>query len=137
MSAVLGSTLDRSNSDVVLIVDDVPDNLAVLHDALDESGYTVLVATGGEAALARAAQALPDIVLLDLEMPELDGFAVCQRLKEDERTALIPITILTGLDDREHRTRGIESGADDFLTKPVNMAALTSLVSRWLRATRG
>ena len=61
--------LDRSQSDVVLIVDDVPDNLAVLHDALDESGYTVLVATHGEAALQRAAQALPDIVLLDAMMP--------------------------------------------------------------------
>jgi hypothetical protein len=61
--------LDRSNSDVVLVVDDVPDNLSVLHDALDESGYTVLVATSGEAALQRAAQALPDIVLLDAMMP--------------------------------------------------------------------
>ena len=61
----LDQTLDRANSDVVLIVDDVPDNLAVLHDALDESGYTVLVATHGQAALERAAQVLPDIVLLD------------------------------------------------------------------------
>ena len=66
---VLAQTLDRANSDVVLIVDDVPDNLSVLHDALDESGYTVLVAAHGEAALARAAQALPDIVLLDAMMP--------------------------------------------------------------------
>ena len=70
--------LDRANSDVVLIVDDVPDNLSVLHDALDESGYTVLVATSGEAALQRAAQALPDIVLLDAMMPGMDGFEVAQ-----------------------------------------------------------
>ena len=68
--------LDRSESDVVLVVDDVPDNLSVLHDALDESGYTVLVATSGEAALQRAAQAVPDIVLLDAMMPGLDGFEV-------------------------------------------------------------
>ena len=67
-------TLDRANSDVVLIVDDVPDNLAVLHDALDESGYTVLVALSGAAALQRAAQALPDVVLLDAMMPGMDGF---------------------------------------------------------------
>ena len=67
----LAQTLDRANSDVVLIVDDVPDNLSVLHDALDESGYTVLVATSGEAALQRAAQALPDIILLDAMMPGL------------------------------------------------------------------
>ena len=71
----LARALDRTHADVVLVVDDVPDNLAVLHDALDESGYTVLVATSGEAALQRAAQAVPDIVLLDAMMPGLDGFA--------------------------------------------------------------
>ena len=75
-----GAALDRTDSDVVLIVDDVPDNLAVLHDALDESGYTVLVATHGEAALQRAAQALPDIVLLDAMMPGMDGFEVALSL---------------------------------------------------------
>ncbi len=79
----LDQTLDRANSEVVLIVDDVPDNLSVLHDALDESGYTVLVATHGEAALQRATQALPDIVLLDAMMPGMDGFEVARRLKRD------------------------------------------------------
>ena len=74
-------TLDRANSDVVLIVDDVPDNLSVLHDALDESGYTVLVALDGASALDRAAQALPDVILLDALMPGLDGFEVARRLK--------------------------------------------------------
>jgi signal transduction histidine kinase/DNA-binding response OmpR family regulator len=86
----LDRTLDRANSEVVLIVDDVPDNLAVLHDALDESGYTVLVATGGEAALARAAQALPDIVLLDAMMPGMDGFEVAKRLKAARRPRTSP-----------------------------------------------
>ena len=75
----LDHTLDRANSDVVLIVDDVPDNLAVLHDALDESGYTVLIATSGEAALKQARQAVPDIVLLDAMMPGMDGFEVARR----------------------------------------------------------
>jgi CheY-like chemotaxis protein len=79
--SALHPALDRANSDVVLVVDDVPDNLAVLHDALDESGYTVLVATSGAAALARAEQALPDIVLLDAMMPGMDGFEVARRLK--------------------------------------------------------
>jgi PleD family two-component response regulator len=79
------ATSMRANSDVVLVVDDVPDNLSVLHDALDESGYTVLVATSGEAALQRAAQALPDIVLLDAMMPGLDGFEVAKRLKAGRR----------------------------------------------------
>ena len=87
-SRSLDQTLDRANSDVVLIVDDVPDNLSLLHDALDESGYTVLVATDGESALNRAAQALPDIVLLDAMMPGMDGFEVARRLKAQAPTAL-------------------------------------------------
>jgi len=84
------AAFDRSGGDLVLIVDDVPDNLALLHDALDESGYTVLVATHGEAALQRAAQALPDIVLLDAMMPGMDGFEVARRLKAAPQTAHIP-----------------------------------------------
>ena len=74
---------DRANAGLVLIVDDVPDNLAVLHDALDEAGYTVLVATDGASALQRAAQAVPDIVLLDAVMPGMDGFEVARRLKAE------------------------------------------------------
>jgi putative two-component system response regulator len=78
----------------------------------------------------------PDLILLDVTMPELDGFAVCQRIKEDERTALIPITMLTGLDDREHRTRGIEAGADDFLTKPFEQSILRARIRSQLRLKR-
>ncbi len=92
---------------VVLIVDDMPDNLAVLHDALDESGYTVLVATDGASAIARAAQALPDIVLLDALMPGMDGFEVARRLKADEATAPIPIVFMTGADRHRARARRV------------------------------
>ena len=94
--STLGSPVpfDRAHSDVVLIVDDVPDNLAVLHDALDESGYTVLVATSGETALQRATQSLPDIVLLDAMMPGMDGFEVAKRLKANPLTAHIPIVFM-------------------------------------------
>ena len=101
----LNSPIDRSTADVVLIVDDVPDNLSVLHDALDESGYTVLVATNGESALQRAAQAVPDIVLLDAVMPGLDGFEVARRLKARAETAHIPIVFMTGLTETEHVVR--------------------------------
>jgi DNA-binding NarL/FixJ family response regulator len=111
--------IDRSTADVVLIVDDVPDNLAVLHDALDESGYTVLVATSGESALQRAAQAVPDIVLLDAVMPGLDGFEVARRLKALPKTAHIPIVFMTGLTETEHVVRAFAAGGVDYVTKPL------------------
>jgi DNA-binding response OmpR family regulator/DNA-binding CsgD family transcriptional regulator len=111
--------IDRANTEVVLIVDDVPDNLSVLHDALDESGYTVLVATGGEAALQRASQALPDIVLLDAMMPGIDGFEVAKRLKASAQTAHIPIIFMTGLTETEHLVAALEAGGVDYVTKPI------------------
>ncbi len=113
------SSLNRSIADVVLIVDDVPDNLSVLHDALDESGYTVLVATNGEAAIQRAAQALPDIVLLDAVMPGMDGFEVARRLKARPDTAHIPIVFMTGLTDTEHVVHAFQAGGVDYVTKPI------------------
>ena len=119
LEGALDRALDRSNSDVVLIVDDVPDNLSVLHDALDESGYTVLIATSGEAALQRAEQALPDVILLDAMMPGMDGFEVARRLKATPQTAHIPIIFMTGLTDTEYLVAALESGGVDYVTKPI------------------
>ncbi|GAA4424509.1 response regulator transcription factor [Acidovorax lacteus] len=113
------AALGRDDHEVVLIVDDVPDNLAVLHDALDESGYTVLVATHGEAALQRAAQAQPDVVLLDAMMPGMDGFEVARRLKASPLTAHIPIIFMTGLTETEHLVAALEAGGVDYVTKPL------------------
>jgi DNA-binding response OmpR family regulator len=118
-NAYLQNALDRANTHVVLVVDDVPDNLAVLHDALDESGYTVLVATDGEAALQRAAQAVPDIVLLDAMMPGMDGFEVARRLKATPATAHIPIIFMTGLTETEYLVAALEAGGVDYVTKPI------------------
>jgi CheY-like chemotaxis protein len=118
-AARLDGTLDRANSDVVLIVDDVPDNLSVLHDALDESGYTVLIATSGEAALMRAMQALPDVILLDAMMPGMDGFEVARRLKAAPQTTHIPIIFMTGLTETEYLVAALESGGVDYVTKPI------------------
>jgi CheY-like chemotaxis protein/DNA-binding CsgD family transcriptional regulator len=115
----LDRALDRANSDLVLIVDDVPDNLSVLHDALDESGYTVLIATSGQAALQRAAQALPDVILLDAMMPGMDGFEVARRLKATAQTAHIPIIFMTGLTETEYLVAALESGGVDYVTKPI------------------
>ena len=119
LEGALDRALDRTNSDVVLIVDDVPDNLSVLHDALDESGYTVLIATSGQAALQRAVQALPDVILLDAMMPGMDGFEVARRLKATPQTAHIPIIFMTGLTETEYLVAALESGGVDYVTKPI------------------
>jgi DNA-binding response OmpR family regulator/DNA-binding CsgD family transcriptional regulator len=111
--------LDRSRTDIVLIVDDVPDNLSLLHDALDEAGYTVLVATHGEAALQRAIQAVPDIILLDAIMPGMDGFEVARRLKAQAETSHIPIVFMTGLTETEHVVAAFEAGGVDYVVKPL------------------
>ncbi len=128
--------LNRAESDVVLIVDDVPDNLSVLHDALDESGYTVLVATSGEAALQRANQALPDIVLLDAMMPGLDGFEVARRLKASPRTAHIPIIFMTGLTETEHLVAALEAGGVDYVTKPIKPKEVLARMGVHLQSAR-
>ena len=127
---------DRGDSDVVLIVDDVPDNLSVLHDALDESGYTVLVATSGEAALQRAAQALPDIVLLDAMMPGMDGFEVAKRLKAGPQTAHIPIIFMTGLTETEHLVAALEAGGVDYVTKPIKPKEVLARMGVHLQSAR-
>jgi DNA-binding NarL/FixJ family response regulator len=128
--------LDRSRAGVVLIVDDVPDNLAVLHDALDAAGYTVLVATDGASALQRAAQAEPDIVLLDALMPGLDGFEVARRLKAGPETAHIPIVFMTGLTDTEHVLAAFEAGGVDYVTKPIRPPEVLARISAQMQAAR-
>ena len=114
---------------VVLIVDDVPDNVAPLHDALDEAGYTVLVALSGEQALQRALQAQPDIVLLDAMMPGMDGFEVARRLKADARTAPIPVVFMTGLTETEHVVAALAAGGVDYVTKPLKPAEVLAVCS--------
>ena len=132
----LSHTLDRANSDVVLIVDDVPDNLSLLHDALDESGYTVLVATSGEAALQRAKQAVPDIVLLDAMMPGMDGFEVAKRLKAMPETAHIPIVFMTGLTETEYLVAALEAGGVDYVTKPIKPKEVMARMGVHLQGAR-
>lgn len=111
--------VDRNNSEIVLIVDDIPENLALLHDALDETGYTVLVATNGESALQRARLSLPDVILLDALMPGMDGFEVARRLKADFVTQHIPIVFMTGLTETEHVVAAFAAGGADYVTKPI------------------
>jgi CheY-like chemotaxis protein/DNA-binding CsgD family transcriptional regulator len=135
-SQMLARSLDRANSDVVLIVDDVPDNLSMLHDALDESGYSVLVALDGATALQRAEQALPDIVLLDAMMPGMDGFEVARRLKSAPQTSHIPIIFMTGLTETEHLVAALEAGGVDYVTKPIKPKEVLARMAVHLQAAR-
>jgi len=109
-----------SDPGVVLIVDDAPENLAMLHEALDAAGYRVLVATDGQSALDRVALLMPDLILLDAMMPGIDGFETCRRLKADPLTAHIPVVFMTGLTETGHILAGFQAGGVDYLTKPLN-----------------
>ncbi|MFM2053493.1 MAG: hypothetical protein RL456_1530 [Pseudomonadota bacterium] len=123
-------------TDVVLIVDDVPDNLALLHDALDEAGYTVLVATDGPSALDRAARARPDVILLDAVMPGMDGFEVARRLRAQPLTAEIPVIFMTGLTETEHVVAAFAAGGCDYVTKPIRAREVIARIVAHTRSAR-
>lgn len=128
--------LPHGDQPIVLIVDDVPDNVAPLHDALDEAGYTVLVALDGESAIRRATQALPDVVLLDALMPGIDGFEVARRLKAQPATAHIPIIFMTGLTETEHLVAALDAGGADYVTKPIKPREVMARMGVHLRTAR-
>lgn len=109
----------------VLVVDDEEQNRMLLRDPLEAHGYQVVEAENGEQALQGVAEHHPDVILLDVMMPGMDGFEVCRRLKADPATASIPILIVTALSERKERMMGIAAGANDFLNKPVDLQDLT------------
>jgi DNA-binding response OmpR family regulator len=120
----------------LLVVNDNVDVADTLTRFLRREGYGVSTAVNGREALEIIQQQPPDLILLDVSIPELDVLTVCQRLKEDERTALIPIIVLTGFDDRKQRTQAIESGADDVLVKPFEQSLLRARIRALLRTKR-
>ncbi|SFU40476.1 response regulator [Pseudoduganella namucuonensis] len=124
---------DHRPGHLVLIVDDVPENLAVLHDALDESGFTVLVANSGPAAIARASEVVPDIILLDAVMPGMDGFEVCRQLRAQIATRHIPVIFMTGLTETEHVVAAFNAGGTDYVTKPVRQSEVIARISSHLQ----
>ena len=120
----------------ILVVDDNPLNLRMLADWLATEHYVVNTATDGFEALAKIAAERPDIVLLDVVMPELNGFEVCRRIKADPTMADIPVIMVTALSDVDDLVRGFDAGADDFVTKPFNFDALMARVRSQLRRKR-
>src|SRR6478735_8567151 len=117
----------------ILVVDDTPHNVKLLADILGMKGYEVSIATNGEEALAKVAAGHPDLILLDIMMPGLSGYDVCRKMREDPATSLLPVVLCTSLDPGQERVKGIEAGADDFLTKPINQAELFARVKSLLR----
>ena len=117
----------------VLVVDDMPQNLDLMREWLEAEGHQVLTATDGAEALLQAFTTPPDLVIMDVTMPRLDGFEACRRLKQDERTHLVPVVLVTALQAREDRIKGIAAGCDDFITKPVDEEQLLARVKSALR----
>jgi putative two-component system response regulator len=126
----------RAGQPLILVCDDDPHVRDFLVAFLAREGYATVVATHGREALELVRQHPPDLVLLDVDMPEMNGFEACRALKQDERTALIPVTMLTGGGGASQRTLGIEAGADDFLNKPIDGATLRARIRSQIRLKR-
>lgn len=123
----------ESNAPVILLVDDVPDNVRMIAEALDEAGFTVLVATDGPSALKRLERITPDAVLLDACMPGMDGFETCRRLKQAPAMHTVPVIFMTGLAETDRIVEGLSAGGIDYLIKPVVPDELVARLHAHLR----
>lgn len=121
----------------ILIVEDNTELLELMRSNLRQAGFATLAATNGVDALKKARSGSPDLVLLDLVLPELDGFAVCEHLRRDPATSATPVIMLTGLTSAMTRYAGMESGANEYVTKPVTTTHLVSRIEHWLQRQPG
>ncbi|MBT0664200.1 response regulator [Geobacter pelophilus] len=121
--------INGKEKQVILTVDDDPNNLAVVMDCLTECNYTILVAEDGESAIARADYAKPDLILLDVMMPGIDGFETCRRLKAQRSTREIPVIFMTALAETGHKVKGLEAGGVDYITKPFHREELLARIA--------
>ena len=132
----MANPLDFTDKPTVLIVDDTPDNLQMLH-ALLQHQYKVKIANGGKPALKLAsAWPLPEVILLDIMMPEMDGYEVCRRLKKDPFTSEIPVIFLTAKSEVEDEEKGFELGCVDYITKPISPPIVLARVKTHVRLKR-
>lgn len=120
----------------ILIVDDTQSNLRLLERLLERDHHRLIAAASGEEALAAVRRYRPDLIIMDVLMPGLNGIDTCRILKNDPETRLIPIVLVTALQNREDRVRGIDAGADDFISRPINLPELTARVRSLLRLKR-
>src|SRR5512136_2800022 len=118
---------------VILIIDDDTNSLDILTGYLEELHFTILIAEDGESGLKRADYAKPDLILLDIMMPGIDGYETCRRLKEMESTRDIPVIFMTALAETDHKVRGFEAGAVDYVTKPIQREEVVARVGVHLR----
>ena len=130
------ATVDAGRLGKILLVDDTLANLAVLSAALEPEGYEILVTSDGATALSLAAKARPDLILLDIMMPALDGLQTCRRLKQDESTSSIPVIFLTARGEMEILVEGFAVGAVDYVVKPFRGEELLRRVSTHVRLSR-
>jgi DNA-binding response OmpR family regulator len=114
--------------DTILVVDDTPETLGFLTDTLDDAGFTVLIATDGESALALVDQITPDLVLMDALMPGMDGFETCRRLKNEKLLSHVPVVFMSGLSETEHVVQGLAAGGVDYVTKPIIVEELLARI---------
>jgi len=124
--------LKEETNQTILLVDDSPINLDLLKETLDGLGYRLLDAIDGETALKVAREEIPDLILLDILMPGMDGFEVCQRLRSDSKTGDVPIIFLSALDELQDRVRGLEVGAVDYISKPFRLEEVIARVNTHL-----
>ena len=128
-----GATQQHGPVPTILVVDDTPQNVKLLVEILKSQQYNVVTADGGAAGLQAVETHAPDLILLDIMMPDIDGYEVCRRIREMEAHRLTPVVMVTALDGKDERVKGIESGADDFLNKPIVIPELVARVRSLLR----
>ena len=120
------------NKPVILIVDDEEKNIKLLKAILHPEAYQIHESLSGKEAFKKIEKFRPDLVLLDVMMPEINGFEVCWDLKQDEKTRSIPVMMVTALSEKEDRINAMEAGADDFISKPIKMSTMKRILSQYL-----